>query len=215
MGIWDSIKKGVESLAGEADADLLANGVLARGEVTAVIPEGTTIQVSNQLVKRRCTVGLTVYMDDQKPYQAQSTQLIHEVVIPQLQQPGVVVAVRVDPANPARVAIDFDSEIPTVRLTRGEGENSAAWILANGKSIEVVVTAMQKLDVLSPDGHDVYAITLTVATGVDKPYQAQVGNAVPAEHLPLLYPGSRLHARLGNGENDIVVDWAKGAAKAA
>jgi hypothetical protein len=215
MGIWQSIKDGIDSLAGDADKDLLAGGILARGEVTSVAAEGTTVQHANQLVKRRCTVGLKVYMDGKPPYDASSTQLIHEVVIPQMQQPGAVVAVRVDPSNPARVAIDFASKIPTVTLTANPGEDSAAWILANGKPVEVVVTGMTKLNFLSPEGHDVYGITLTVATGVDKPYQAQVGNAVPAEHLPLLFPGARLHARVGNDPGDVVVEWAKGPASAS
>ena len=214
MGIWDSIRNGIDSLAGDADKELIAGGILARGEIVSVTPEGTTIQYANQLVKRRCTVGLTVYIDGKPPYAAQATQLIHEVAIPQMQQPGAVVAVRVDPANPARVAIDFASAVPTVTLTASPGEDSAAWILANGKPVEVVVTGMTKLNFLSPDGHDVYGITLTVATGVDKPSEAKVGNAVPAESLPLLFPGARLHARLGNDPGDVVVDWAKGAAAA-
>ena len=62
-------------------------------------------------------------------------------------------------------------------------------------------------------GDDVQALTLTVATGVETPYQIQVGNGVPASALPLLFPGSKLHAKLGDGPNDVVVDWAAGAVK--
>jgi hypothetical protein len=62
-------------------------------------------------------------------------------------------------------------------------------------------------------GEPVHALTLTIATGVDTPYQVQVGNAVPASALPLVYPGSRLHAKIGAGPNDVVVDWAAGAVK--
>ena len=46
-----------------------------------------------------------------------------------------------------------------------------------------------------------------------EPYQIQVGNAVPASALPLVFPGSKLHAKLGDGPNDVVVDWAAGAVK--
>ncbi len=62
-------------------------------------------------------------------------------------------------------------------------------------------------------GDPVQALTLTVATGVPEPYQIQVGNAVPNSALPMLFPGSKLHAKLGDGPNDVVVDWAKGAVK--
>ena len=37
-------------------------------------------------------------------------------------------------------------------------------------------------------------------------------NSVPASALPLLFPGSKLHAKVGDGPNDVVVDWAAGAA---
>ena len=53
---------------------------------------------------------------------------------------------------------------------------------------------------------------MACATGVDTPYQVQVGNAVPTSALPLVFPGSKLHAKLGDGPNDVVVDWSAGAA---
>lgn len=34
----------------------------------------------------------------------------------------------------------------------------------------------------------------------------QFGNGVPNSALPLLFPGSQLHAKLGDGPNDVVVD---------
>ncbi len=96
-------------------------------------------------------------------------------------------------------------------LPASEGKDSAAWILANGKPITVVLVANAPIGVKSAKGDDVQALTLTVATGVPTPYQIQVGNAVPASALPLLFPGSKLHAKLGEGPNDVVVDWAAGA----
>jgi hypothetical protein len=169
-----------------------------------------TITVMNSLVERNCEFVLTVIVDRQKPYQATVSQRVPEVTIPQLQQPGVVVAVRVDPANPANVAIDFASQPPEVRLPESTGPGSAADILANGKPITVVLVANQAMGVKNAKGDPVHALTLTIATGVETPYQIQVGNAVPATALPLVYPGSKLHAKLGAGPNDVVVDWAAG-----
>jgi hypothetical protein len=57
-----------------------------------------------------------------------------------------------------------------------------------------------------------YALQLTAYEGVDIPYQLTVGNPVPATALPLLFPGSKLHAKLGDDPNSVVVDWAAGAA---
>jgi hypothetical protein len=101
--------------------------------------------------------------------------------------------------------------VPTVTLPQSEGHDSAAWILANGKPVTVVLVANAPIGVKNATGDDVHALTLTVATGVPTPYQIQVGNAVPATALPLLYPGSKLNAKMGDGPNDIVVDWAAGA----
>lgn len=212
MGLFDSIAKGFQNLTGGVDAELLATGVLARGEVLSISLSGTTIQVMNNLVERTCTFVLQVIMDGQQPFQATVSQRVQEVMIPQLQQPGVVLAVRVDPADHSRVAIDFANQPPEVNLPESTGPGSAAHILQNGKPITVVLVANQPLGVNNSTGDPVHALTLTVATGVPTPYQIQVGNAVPATALPLVYPGSKLHAKLGDGPNDVVVDWAAGAA---
>jgi hypothetical protein len=135
------------------------------------------------------------------------------VYIPQLSAGGSYVAVRVDPVDHSKVAIDFNTPVPEVTLPASEGHNSAAWILENGKPITVVLVASAPIGVKTAKGDEVQALTLTVATGVPTPYQIQVGNGVPATALPLLYPGSKLHAKLGDGPNDVVVDWAAGEVK--
>ena len=55
-----------------------------------------------------------------------------------------------------------------------------------------------------------HALTLTIDKGAES-YQVQVGNGVPNTALPLLYPGSKLHARIGDDPTDVVVDWARGS----
>jgi hypothetical protein len=212
MGLFDSIAKGFRDLTGGVDTELLATGILARGELLSMSLSGTTVTVMNGPVERSCTFTFNVIRDGQQPYQATVTQRVQEIVIPQLSQPGVVVALRVDAANPANIAIDFASQAPEVNLPESTGPGSAADILANGKPITVVLVANQPVGVNNSKGDPVHALTLTIATGVPEPYQIQVGNAVPASALPLVYPGSKLHAKLGAGPNDVVVDWAAGAA---
>lgn len=201
------------NLLGSADGDIIQNGVLGRGEVLAVDASGMTMQIGNGLVERKCTITLNVMLDGQQPYQAQVSQRIQEVHLPQLSSGGAVVAVKVDPADHSRVAIDFDTPVPEVTLPASEGHNSAAWILEHGKPITVVLVANAPIGVKNAKGDPVQALTLTVATGVPEPYQIQVGNAVPASALPLVFPGSKLHAKLGDGPGDVVVDWAAGAVK--
>ncbi|MEO8262509.1 MAG: hypothetical protein ABI566_08050 [Pseudolysinimonas sp.] len=214
MGFFDDLIDGANEAIGGADADVLQNGILGRGEVIGIDASGMTLQIGNGLVERKCTVTMNVMIDGQQPWQAQVSQRIQEVYIPQLSAGGAVVAVKVDPNDHSKIAIDFDSPVPEVTLPASEGPNSAAGILAGGKPITVVLVANTPIGVKSAKGDPVHALTLTVATGVPEPYQIQVGNAVPASALPLLYPGSKLHAKLGEGPNDVVVDWAAGAVKA-
>ena len=219
MGFFDELADGfsdliggVDQQLGGVDRQLLATGTLARGEVLSIQPSSTTISVMNSLVERNCTFLLNVMMDGQQPFQAQVSQRVQEVLIPQLTKPGVVLAVRVDPADHANVAIDFAHPAPQVRLPESSGAGSAAEILSTGTPITVVLVANTPIGVTNAKGDPVHALTLTIATGVPTPYQIQVGNAVPATALPLVFPGSKLHAKLGAGPNDIVVDWAAGAA---
>lgn len=212
MGLFDDIAEGFRNLTGGVDQQLLATGVLARGEILGLVPSGTTVSIGNGLEERSCTFTLRVMMSGEQPFDATAVQRVQEVWIPQLQQPGAVVAVRVDPADHSRVAIDFAVQPPEVSLPESTGENSAAWILEHGTPVTVVLVANQPIGVTNHRGDPVHALTLTLATGVDTPYQVQVGNAVPATALPLVYPGSKLHAKLGRTPNDVVVDWAAGAA---
>jgi len=142
-----------------------------------------------------------------------NAERVQEIVIPQLSSGSAVVAVRVDPADHSKVAIDFSSEVPEVTLARTtDNAHSAAYLLANGKPIKVVLVGNQPLGKKNADGVEMYALQLTAYEGVDTPYQLTVGNPVPASALPLLFPGSKLHARLGDDPNAVVVDWAAGSA---
>jgi hypothetical protein len=213
MGFFGDLLNSANEALGGADAEVIQNGILGRGEVLGIDVSGMTLQIGNGLVERKCTLTLNVMLDGQQPYQAQVSQRIQEVYIPQLSSGGAVVAVKVDPNDHSKVAIDFETPVPEVTLPASEGANSAAWILANGKPITVVLVANTPIGVKNAAGDPVQALTLTVASGVPTPYQIQVGNAVPASALPLLFPGSKLHAKLGDGPNDVVVDWAAGAVK--
>jgi hypothetical protein len=213
MGFFGDLVNSANQALGGADAEVIQNGILGRGEVIGFEATGMTLQVGNSLVERKCTITMNVMIDGQAPFQASVNQRVQEVYIPQLSGGGAVVAVRVDPNDHSKVAIDFDTPVPEVTLPASEGHNSAAYILENGKPITVVLVANAPIGIKNAKGDPVQALTLTVATGVPEPYQIQVGNAVPASALPLVFPGSKLHAKLGDGPNDVVVDWAAGAVK--
>ncbi len=197
------------NLIGSVDDEVIANGVLGRGEITNVSISGMTLKTNNNLVQRKCTFSMNVMIDNVAPFQANAVQRIPEIVLTKITK-GAVVPVRVDPNDHSKVFIDFASELPTVTVPRSTGENSAAYILEHGKPIKVVFVGSQPMKLKNADGVEMFLLTLTVYEGVDTPYQVQVGNPVPSTALPLLYPGSKLHARLGSGPNNVVVDWAAG-----
>ena len=201
------------NLIGSADTSVIKNGILGRGEITNVQMSGMTLQSGNGLVERKCTITANVYLDNTPMFEATIVQRVQEIVIPQLSSGSAVVAVRVDPADHSKVAIDFNSEVPEVTLARTTDKaHSAAYLLENGKPVKVVLVGDQPLGKKNADGIEMYALQLTVYEGVDTPYQLVVGNPVPATALPLLFPGSKLNARLGDDPNSVVVDWAAGAA---
>jgi hypothetical protein len=201
------------NLIGSADSSVIANGILGRGEITNLTMSGMTLQSGNGLVERKCTISLDVYIDNVPMFPALVIQRVQEITIPQLSSGNAVVAVRVDPNDHSRVAIDFNSAVPEVTLApTTDTAHSAAYVLANGTPVKVVLVGDQPLGKKNADGIEVYALQLTVYDGVPTPYQLVVGNPVPATALPLLYPGSKLHAKLGDDPNSVVVDWAAGAA---
>lgn len=201
----------LSTLLGSPDDALLTSGELARGHILGLSAGTLTMSVMNALAERRCTFTVQVYREGHAPYSTTVVQRVQEVYIPQLASGRAWVAVRVDPANPARIALDFATPPPEVQVEAADGESTAATILETGHPVEVVLVQAQPLGMTAPNGDAVYALTLTVIDGDQTPYQTQVGNGVPASSLPVLYPGSRLHARKGEGAGDIVIDWAAGA----
>lgn len=198
-----------KKMLGSVDDSVMKNGILARGEITQVDISRVTIRVNNKLVERKCTVTMNVMMDKTPAFQAKVTQKLPEIMLPRA---GTVVPVRVDPNDHSRIFIDMNSELPVVTLPRITGENSADYIMQTGKPIKVVLIESAPQKMKNADGFDIHTLKLTVYEGVETPYQLMVSNAVPATALPLLYPGSRLHAKLGSNPNFVVVDWAAGAA---
>jgi len=91
---------------GQANAKeqrILQTGMPAEGQILGIQPSGTSMTVSGH---RHVEVLLTLEVRPQNrpPYQANLQKMISEFQIPQL-VPGTPVQLRVDPADPANVAI--------------------------------------------------------------------------------------------------------------
>jgi hypothetical protein len=95
----------------------------------------------------------------------------------------------------------------------------AARILEYGSPCQAVIVQSQPMGMRSSTGMDMYAFVLTVIADGRPPYQTQVGNPVPPNAVPLVYPGSKVPAKRmpGGADHDVVIDWdaALAAAEAA
>jgi hypothetical protein len=199
-------------LTGGVDKKLLTTGVLGQGLITDVKLTGTTLQSGNGLVQRACVFTMEVRIDGKEAYLATCKQRIPELQIPQLQPGDTLVAVRVDPADPSRVAIDFSAPPPVVTAPAATGDHSAAHVLATGQPAEAVIVASTPIMRRNAAGVDIYAFTLNVLPSGGNPYQIQVGNPVPASALAFLFPGSRVPVKIGSDPNAVVIDWDLAAA---
>jgi hypothetical protein len=203
----------LSKITGGADKKLLKTGLPGRGIITDVKLTGTTLQTGNGLVQRTCIFAMEVSLDGKDPYTATCKQRIPEIQIPQIQPGASTVAVRANPDDLTQVAIDFNSEPPTVTTPAGQGNHSAAELLATGQPGRAVIAQWQPLGKKNPAGVDVYAYTLTVMPEGKDPYQIQVGNPTPPAALPLLFPGSHVPVKIGSDPNAVVIDWDQAVAE--
>ena len=134
-------------------------------------------------------------VDGEDRYNAKARQAIPIELLAQIQPGGSTVAVRVDPDDHSRIAIDWDTEPPTVTMKQEAGSKSAADILATGNPCEAVIVQTQPLGMKNPAGIDMHAFILSVFVDGKPPYQVKIGFPVPDAAVPLLFPGSRCRPR--------------------
>lgn len=205
MGLRDAFR----GMTGGVDSDLVNRGVPAFGLIVGVNINGASVSFGADQY-RVCDLHVQVFADGGQPYVTACRQRVHEVMLPQLGG-GVAVSVRVDPADPSKIAIVFGEEPPVVTMGPPADGGSAA-ILATGTPAEAVVVANQPLGVRNHEGHDVHVFTLTVMPAGGQPYQVQIGNPLPTSALPFVFPGARVPCRIGaEGPEAIALDWAAAA----
>jgi hypothetical protein len=208
----------MRSVVGGVSPELMQNGTLAWGEVVSVQMTGMSVSRGDQVTtqKQVCNITLSVIMDNTPPFQASVKQGIPVLVLPQLSSPGAVVAVRVNPASHQEVAVDLSVEPPTVTLAAGgPNSSSAAELLATGTAARAIIIQSQPLGVRNQAGVDMFALMVTIRCDGMPPYQTKMGNPVPPNGLPLLYPGSNLPAKVRPGQQgQCIIDWESAVAEA-
>jgi len=206
MGLFNKMR----NLAGSVPKELLQNGLLGRGIIVSI--QQTSVSTGADFDPAHvCVFTLEVALDGVPRYTATCRQAVKATILPQLMLPGATVAVRVDPNDHSRIALSLGEEPPTVTMASSGDPNtgSAARILEYGVPCRAVIVQSQPMGMRSSTGKDMYAFVLTVMAEGRAPYQTQVGNPVPADALPLVYPGNTVPAkRMADGEDhEIVIDW--------
>jgi hypothetical protein len=154
-----------------------------------------------------CIFTVEVTLDNVPPYTATCRQAVPLTVLPQMVPGQTVAAVRVNPDNHDEIALDLATEPPEVTMSQSQGA-SAAEVLERGNPVRAVIVQTQPLGMKNQQGVDMHAFVLTVMPDGQKPYQAKVGNPVPEDAVPLLFPGSNLPAKvLPEEPNGVVIDF--------
>jgi hypothetical protein len=111
MGLFDSIKGVSDAIAASGDLrhvdpQLMANGLAGTGRVTSI--ESTRMSFgSGANADPVVAFELEVRLPDREPYAVAFQQRVPHLLVGAI-LPGTGLAVRVDPADAQRVAVDFD-----------------------------------------------------------------------------------------------------------
>ena len=214
MGVFNKMR----NLAGSIPKELLQNGQLGRGIVVSIQQTSVSTGVDFD-PSHVCVFTVEVALDNVPRYTATCRQAVRATMLPQLMMPGATVAVRVDPSDHSRIALSLGEEPPTVTMATSRDANtgSAAQILEYGVPCSAVIVASQPMGMRSPTGKDMFAFVLTVIAEGRPPYQTQVGNPVPTDAVPLVYPGNTVPAKrmLNGADHEVVIDWDAALAQAA
>jgi hypothetical protein len=213
MGLLSKMR----TMTGSVPKELLQNGLLGRGIIVSI--QQTSVSTGAEFDPAHvCVFTVEVALDNEPRYTATCRQAVRATLLPRLMMPGATVAVRVDADDHSRIALSLGEEPPTVTMTSSDpNTGSAARILEYGVPCRAVIVQFQPLGMRNASGKDMYAFVLTVMSEGRTPYQTQVGNPVPQDAVPLVYPGNTVPAkRMADGaDNEIVIDWDAALVEAA
>src|SRR4051812_32830708 len=192
MGVFKKLREAT----GSVSKDLLQNGLLGRGIITEV--RQTSVSTGSDFNPSHvCVFTVEVQLDNVPRYTATCRQAVPATILPQLVGQGVTVAVRVNPQDQSEIALSLGEQAPTVTMASSGDANtgSAAEVMAYGEDCRAVIVEAQPLGTKNPKGLDMWAFLLTVMANDRAPYQVPVGNPVPVNAVPLIYPGNNVPAK--------------------
>ena len=238
MGVF----RKVSAYTGHEDKKLLERGVLVPGLVVTCEPTSVSVGAENSPygASQVCRVKVEIHgLPSHEPYQAECVHAIPRIYIPQMQQAGATVAVRVDPDDPQHIELDLATQPPPLPSAVATGvpettpdevalptnpdgspiqthrsKFTADQILAHGKPCRAEITAAVSLGQKDSQGRDAIGFQLQVFADGEQ-YEVQIGVGVPAAAAPLVYEGAVLPAKVLADEPQMVaIDWDSALAEA-
>jgi len=217
--------RSMSSAFGRVDKDLVRDGVLARGNIISVTPTrmGFGNETSTLGPKQVCRFVVEVIPPDgSDSFQAECDYAIPQIYIPQFSQQGAAIAVRYDPADPKRITVDPDAEVPDAPIVAVSDDGTRQVVttrasavtgpelLRTGTPCHVTVLALIPLHQNDSQGNPATGLVLSVLDAAGKaPYQAQIGIGIPPALADRVVVGATLPAKyLPDGGDDMVtIDW--------
>ena len=195
--------------AGGMPADLLQNGVEATAVVQgmSVLGSGSGLTVNNTPV---VDFDLLISPPGSAPYGARVRQLLPYLLVGSV-TPGAPVIVRIDRANPSRVAIDFSQVIPrggAQAMMKGaplSGDEIRAKGVAGTAQVEQTFSVGS---ITAPNGDPVLGVIMNVTYPGRPSFLSKNGQRIPRARFNSVVPGAVFPIK-GDPSNPeiVVIDW--------
>jgi len=180
---------------------LLKTGVSARAVIKELRDTGVTVNNAPQI-----KLLLEVTPPTGAPYLVETKTLISRLEIPSF-QPGTEIAVKIDPNNKNKIAIDrsggasfagsaggnasgMNEQEAQAMLQKVNDENNR--IMAYGQSSKAIVTNYKWLGVYVNGQNPFVALDLEVLPDSDKPFKASAKGVVKDTSVPKFQPGKEI-----------------------
>ncbi|MGP3956788.1 hypothetical protein ACTWPT_12370 [Nonomuraea sp. 3N208] len=190
----------IKDMAG-GNHDLRDNGVPAAAVILSMHDTGVTINDQPMVA-----FDLEVHPESGDAYRVAHREPIPRLLVGAV-LPGAHLAIYVDPQDRGRVLIDWERAPRWSSPSAGE-RVSAADILARGVPAMVTVLGTFSTNGMTADNGDPILGLVLRVSGPNGSYEARLAHRVPPQYLALIFPDTRLPAKIAPEDpQKVAIDW--------
>jgi hypothetical protein len=191
----------INDLAGGGNHDLVQNGVPADAVIVSMRDTGVTVNDQPMVA-----FDLEVH-----PVGGSAYRVAHRQAIPRLLVgavlPGAHLSVFVDPNDGGRLLINWEVAPGWTAPPAGQ-RVSAADILARGVPAMVTILGTFSTNGVTADNGDPILGLILRVEGPQGTYETRLAHRVPPEYLALIFPDTRLPAKIApEDRGKVAIDW--------